>query len=228
VAQSDLPAIIPILFVAIFAAVFVVAIIAGYKRRKALREWAASKGLDFTHEKDKDFEDSHPDFKCFRVGDSRYAENMSWGNWNGWEIIAFDYHYCTGSGKNRTTHTFSGVIIEAPFTLRPLSIRPEGFFDKFTEFFGLDDIDFESAEFSRRFFVKSPERKWAYDVLHARAMEFLLERQDGKYYIEFAPYEVLIYRAMSAWSPENFEQAIDTATTLVGMIPDYVKQQMEQ
>ena len=43
-----------------------------------------------------------------------------------------------------------------------------------TAFFGADDIDFESARFSERFHVKSPDRKWAYDVIHTKTMERLL------------------------------------------------------
>ena len=35
-------------------------------------------------------------------------------------------------------------------------------------------IEFESIEFNRRFFVSSPNRRWAYDVIHPRTMEFLL------------------------------------------------------
>ena len=38
-----------------------------------------------------------------------------------------------------------------------------------------DDIDFESDEFSRKFYVQSSDRKFAYDVLHPRMMEFLLQ-----------------------------------------------------
>jgi len=228
VAQSDLPAVIPILFVTLFVAAIVFSFISVYKRRKTLSEWAASRSLNFTPEKSRGFDIEHYSFNCFRVGDSRYASNVSSGDWNGWDITAFDYHYSTGSGKNRHSHVFSGVLVKAHFPLKPLSIRPEGFFDKMTEFFGMDDIDFESAEFSRSFFVKAPEKKWAYDVLHARAMEFLLARQGGKYYIEFAPDEVLIRRAESTWLPEKFEQAIETVTNLLGMIPEYVKNEMEQ
>ena len=61
---------------------------------------------------------------------------------------------------------------------RPRHPLEEFFGPPFGEFFGHDDIDFESAEFSRNFYVKSSDRKWAFDILHARAMEFLLA-EDG-------------------------------------------------
>ena len=65
-------------------------------------------------------------------------------------------------------------MIDAGLPLKPLLIRPEGFFDKVTEFFGYADIDFESAEFSRSFFVKSLDKKWAFDVISQKTMEFML------------------------------------------------------
>jgi len=101
------------------------------------------------------------------------------GTWSDRHLLAFDYHYETHStdskGHRRTNHHhFSAVILASALPLKPLFIRAEGFFDKLTEFVGFDDIDFESAEFSRKFYVKAKDRRWAYDVIHARTMEFLL------------------------------------------------------
>ena len=39
---------------------------------------------------------------------------------------------------------------------------------------GFDDIDLDYREFNKKFYVKSPDKKYAYDLLHSRAMEFLL------------------------------------------------------
>ena len=46
---------------------------------------------------------------------------------------------------------FSTIVVESDVVLEPLFIRPERLFDKVKEFVGIDDIDFESAEFSRKF-----------------------------------------------------------------------------
>ena len=40
--------------------------------------------------------------------------------------------------------------------------------------FGYQDIKFESAEFSKTFCVRSPDKKFAYDVCNAKMMEYLL------------------------------------------------------
>ena len=159
----------PILFVLIAVVIgiaIVVGLLAAAKRRQAMAVWASGKGLQFSAGKDHSFDNRFAAFKCLRQGNSRYAHNIISGVCDGLEIQAFDYHYVTGSGKNRTTHTFSAMLVKSPLPLQPLYIRRENIFDKVTEFFGLDDIDFESAEFSRKFFVKAPDKKWAYDVIH--------------------------------------------------------------
>ena len=85
-------------------------------------------------------------------------------------MTLMDYQYTTGSGKNRSTHNKGLVIIGCDHPTIPLQIRRENPFDKVGEFLGMDDIDFESAEFSRKFYVKSSDRKSAYDVINARSI----------------------------------------------------------
>ena len=60
------------------------------------------------------------------------------------------------------------------------------------EFFGFDDIDFESDEFSREFCVKAADRRWAFDVIHQATMEFLLAAP--RFTIELAGPRVMAYR----------------------------------
>ena len=54
----------------------------------------------------------------------------------------------------------------------------EGLFSKLAQAVGYDDIDFESAEFSRKFCVRSKDKRFAYDVCHPRLMEYLLANHD--------------------------------------------------
>jgi len=112
-------------------------------------------------------EERFPNFTCLQEGSNRYACNIMQGTDAGHGVCAFDYHYetySTDSKGNRTTYhyNFSVVIISTGLPLKPLSIRRETFFDKVGAFLGCEDINFESAEFSRAFFVKSPDRRWAF------------------------------------------------------------------
>ncbi|MBN1477217.1 hypothetical protein JXA47_10725 [Candidatus Sumerlaeota bacterium] len=220
-----------ILFVCLAVALFVVlavfGILAERRRRQALSAWAASTGLRFRPVKDRSIDNRFPAFSCLRSGSNRYAQNLMEGDWSGRWLLAFDYHCETHSrdskGRRQTHHHhFSCAIIGSDVPLEPLRIRPEGFFDRLTEFFGFDDIDFESAEFSRRFHVKAPDRRWAFDVLHQRTMEFLLEMP--RFTIQFDRACVLVHRA-TRFSPDDFGVAADVASGILDRLPEYVVRQ---
>ncbi len=200
------------------------------KRRAELTQWAGQHGLSFSPAEDAGFDDRYPMFACLRRGDRRYAFNIMRGRWGQRDMIGFDYHYQTYStdnkGRRRTHHHyFSAVLVGSAIPLEPLFIRPEGFFDKVTEFFGADDIDFESAEFSRRFFVKAPNRKWAFDVLHARTMEFMLSQP--KYQLQFDRQWVLVWSGRT-FAIGDYQSALDVVTGILDRLPEYVIRQQKE
>ncbi len=217
----------PILMIAVVIGVAVLGWYMQHQRRKELMAWAAAHGLSFDTDHDHSVEDRYPEFRCFQRGMSRYGFNRMVGDWQGRTIEAMDYHYETQSTDSkgrtrRTSHHFSAVVLYSDVPLRPLFIRPEGLFDKITEFFGADDIDFESAEFSRKFYVKADDRRWAFDVIHQRAMAFLLAQP--RFTLQFAPTCVIAWRN-GRFGPAEFEQAIQTIAGLLDGLPDYVVRQ---
>jgi hypothetical protein len=52
------------------------------------------------------------------------------------------------------------------------------FFSTIGQFIGFEDIDFESAEFSREFCVRSKDKRFAHDVCNTRMIEYLLANRD--------------------------------------------------
>ncbi len=213
-----------VLIIAVGAAVIAVAVWFGAKRRKELVAWASGKGLAFRPGRDRGFDERYRAFGCLCRGYSRCAFNIAEGDWNERRVTAFDYRYVTGSGKNRQTHHFSAIILRSNVPLKPLRIRSENVFDRVTEFFGLDDIDFESAEFSREFHVKAADKRWAYDVLHQRTMEFLLSMP--RFSIEFDDRHVIAWRNRR-FNVETFESAIAVVEGVLDRLPEYVVHQQE-
>ena len=222
-----------LVFIAFFALIVVLIVfgsIAAAKRRKELQTWAAGKGFTFYTSHDYSFMDRYPEFGCLRQGEGgQYAFNVMRGVDRERQVTCFDYHFRTSStdnkGRRKTRHHyFSAAILDTGLPLRPLLIRPEGFFDKITEFFGADDIDFESSEFSRKFFVKSPDKQWAFDVIHQESMEFLLA--SPRFTLQFSGRDVIVYGG-GTFNAAKFEQALGVVHGLIDRLPDYLLQEMK-
>lgn len=225
----DLTVVIIIIIVVI--AIIIVGVVVKHKkaesRRNELAVWAFSNGLNFNPRRDGSI--AGYSFKCLQRGDNRYGYNIIDGNLGGRPVRAFDYHYEThhtdSKGNRRTTHHyFSAVIVDANLWLKPLFIRSENLFDKFADFVGFNDIDFESAEFSKKFYVKSPNKKWAYDVLHQATMEFML--QSLQYDIEFFGRHVIAYRK-NTFGAGYFEEAINLVNGILDRLPESLIQEMK-
>lgn len=150
---------------------------------------------------------------------------MARGETEGRDLWAFHYHYettSTDSDGNRKTHhhTLSAVVVHSGMALKPLLIRREGMWDKVTSAFGFDDIDFESAEFSRAFFVKSPDRKWAYDVINQNNMEFLMGAP--KLTLELAGPHIIAWKG-GRFAPAQFDGALALIEGFLSRIPKDIR-----
>ena len=167
--------------IAIVVAAAIAAHRAEQRRRAEFLAVAAEAGLLYSPESMGDWDDRWPRFECFQRGHGREAFNLLSGRLGGAgpECVLGEYRFkeTHGSGKNRrtVTYTFGFAIVMVPLDGMPdILIRREGFLDKVAGFLGFDDIDFESVEFSRAFMVKSQDKRFAYDLIDAQMMEFLM------------------------------------------------------
>lgn len=163
--------------------------LAAKKRREELSGLAARLGLRFDPADDRVLANQFEFLDHLAQGDNRYAFNVLSGEYQRNEILVFDYHYethSTDSKGHRQTHHhyFSFFILMLPVGFPELRITKEGLLSKIAQAFGYDDIDFESAEFSRAFYVRSKEKKFAYDVCNSQMMEYLLANRDLSVEIE--------------------------------------------
>lgn len=199
------------------------------KRREALKGWAAHEGFSFHPDRDASMDERYPLFSRLRQGSNRYAYNVMRGRRKDRDACCFDYHYETYStnskGQRQTHHHhFSALCIQTDLPLRPLFMRPEGFFDKVTEFMGMDDIDFESSQFSREFFVKAPDKRWAFDVIHQATMEFLL--QSPRYHVEMSGPFVMAWRT-GRFKPVDFSGGLYVVEGILDRLPRYLLQDLK-
>lgn len=185
---SSLAAIVPFgicllapLAIGVFIVIGVLAYKAEQRRQAEFLSVAQEHGLQFLPDSEVGWSSRWPRFECFQRGHSRRAFNLLTGRLNGGgpQCVLGEYQFkeTHGSGKNRrtVTYTFGFVILDIGARGAPdVLIRREHLLDKVAGFLGFDDIDFESAEFSRAFMVKSPDKRFAYDLIDAQMMEFLL------------------------------------------------------
>lgn len=206
-------------FIAIAAVAAVLGYLGSLKRREAMAAVAAKLGLHFAPHKDRTLARRYQFLDKLRAGQDRYAYNILSGDYQGHGVTLFDYHYRTGSGKDTHHHYISCFILHLPAAFPELVIGPEGFFSKIAQAVGYDDIDFESHEFSRRFCVRSRDKKFAYDVCNARMIEYLLSNADLTIEIEGG---ALAITFGSRLSPERIEPNIKRLITVRSLMPDYL------
>jgi len=217
-----------ILIFVLFAAVVIAAIICGVlaakKRREALQALALRLGLSYRADEDYSLADRFEFLDALAQGSNRYAFNILSGMYQGCEVLLFDYHYETHSndskGRRQTHHHyFSFFIATLPRSFPELRIVREGLFSKIAQAFGYDDIDLESAEFSRAFCVRSKDKKFAYDVCHAQMMEYLLANRDLSIEIEGPALALAFGKRLSV---QEIEPNLGRLIAIRSRLPEYL------
>jgi hypothetical protein len=217
----------PLIVAGVIALIIVLAVL-GYisakKRREAMAALAARLGLRFDSNKNRDLASRYRFLDKLRQGSNRYAFNILSGSYKDHDVKLFDYHYETHStdskGHRRTHHHyFSFFILRLPVSFPELVIGREGFFSKVAQAFGYDDIDFESHEFSRKFCVRSGDKKFAYDVCNSQMIEYLLSNTDLTIEIENDALAISFSRRLS---PEHIEPNLNRLISVRSLLPEYL------
>lgn len=216
-----------LIFVAVVGLIIALVIfgaLAAKKRREELAALALRLGLTYAADKDHSFDDRFGFLNALARGSNRYAYNILSGVYQGHEVLVFDYHYETHStdskGRRQTHHHhFSFFILMLPQSFPELSITREGFLSKIAQAFGYDDIDLESAEFSRAFCVRSKDKKFAYDVCNGQMMEYLLAHRDLSIEIEDRALALAFGKCLAA--PE-IEMNLGRLLEIRSRLPEYL------
>jgi hypothetical protein len=220
--ENSFPAIPIILFVVIAIGVAVLSWLQQKKRRAAWLPFAAGLGCQFSPGDPFGIPGASP-HSFFNQGHSQRAYNVMCGVYKSRPLRCFDYRYTIGSGKNSHTYTLTCVMLEAPIPFPPLVVRPEGFLDHLEHVVGIEDIQFESAEFNRKFYVKCQDRKFAYDVIHQAAMAYLL--QHTPLCIEGNGTAVLFHLNVNRGLlplPAGVTELLDESSGFLDLLPDYL------
>lgn len=217
------PSLIFVAVIILIVAGIVYAFYARKKRRTAIASFALHHGLSFTGHDPYNIPVTYP-MRLFSMGDGRGAENVVTGEWKGRRIIEADYWYYNEStdSKGHRTRSYSRfqiALVPIGAYLPKVQIGGENIFTRLADHMGMEDINFESEEFNRTFNVKSEDRKFAFTLIDARMMQWLL--YVGKTYsLETSGSELLVYRRRS--KPQEIPNLLDVADQTIDRIPRLV------
>jgi uncharacterized protein DUF3137 len=167
-------------------------------------------------------------FPIFQKGEGRRFENSLWGKWHGLPVKGGDYSFLKKSvdseGRPEVWQTsFSVALTHLNCVVPYVSISRENLLKRigkhvFTDLF-LQDIDFESEEFNRVFVVKSKDREFAFKLIDAQMMQYLLGT-GGRFGIEVMGSHLLVF--CDRLNPTKLAPLFDTVKAVRDHIPKLV------
>lgn len=216
------------------AALFAVAIVVlgaiGYlvyrheqKRRAAFAALATGLGLEYQHDLGGPGDDLRR-LEAFRPGGHGHRLlDVVKGRYRERDVMSGDLKYLVtqGHGKTRstTTHYRGFTMMRVPPDWPWLTLEAEHIGLKIADALGADDIDFESEEFSSAFWVKSADRKFAHDLIHPRAMEYLLANKGWHW--ELRAGWLVVWRK-ARHRPEAIQPELDLLVGFLALTPTYL------
>ena len=174
--------VVAVIAVVVIGALLYFQYLAHKKKVAEFTAYANQRGWQYV-EKDNSLVDRF-DGQPFGIGHGRRAQHVLRGRHRDRDALAFEYKYeeTTGSGDDRKTETyhFTVVALATPAPRPKLEITREGLGRKLLGFVGIRDLQLESEEFNKAFYIKAEDDKFAYDILHPRMMEWMLADQRAR------------------------------------------------
>jgi len=185
---------------------------------------AARLGLRFDSARNYTLADDYGFLRFLSRGENRYAFNVLSGHHQQSEVLAFDYHFekpAKGTDNELSSShcylTTAMVLMRAYFP--ELRIAPEGLLSKIEEAIDGENIQFESAEFSRAFRVWSKDKRLAYDICNSQVMDYLLENRDLNIQIQNC---TLALVSDEQWPAKQLEKNLERLNEIRSRLPEYL------
>jgi hypothetical protein len=149
------------------------------RRRQAVAKLAGRHGFHFIRRDPLNAE--RVLFRLLSSGDGRVLANVLWGTWRGVNIRAADYGYYVVKGlvfgviKIKRWHRFSIVVVGLGLQVPWVGLGDEAWVHRLQG----RDVEFELEDFNRRFRVQADDREFAYKLIDARMMHWMLQAPPG-------------------------------------------------
>jgi hypothetical protein len=215
------PVLVIFLVLAVIGGIVYLQYVAREKRRAALAAWALAHGMTPVP---GDGGLDQVDVPLFGKGDGRGWENIFAGTSEERPVRIGDYWYYDESRDSNGRRTksysrFSVCVLDLGLWMPRVEVGAENMFTRLADHVGLRDIEFESEEFNRRFNVKSADREFAFKLLDARMLTWLLETAGGHHYEAAGPHLVTYTRRLA---PDELSDLLFASNGFVSKIPRLV------
>jgi hypothetical protein len=162
-------------------------------------------------------------FVLFRwMASVRQIENTATGPRNGLDVMVADYWFARSSQPERDDYErFTCVLTAAPADWPDLSVVPERIASRMRDVIALPDIGTESAEFDRRFEIRSKDKRFASGFVDGRLMAWLLEQIPGMGF-EILGGWLMLFRPRVTTSIDDLGRALDLHEAFLERIPRVV------
>jgi hypothetical protein len=159
-------------------------------------------------------------FVLFRwMASVRDVENTATGRRDGLDVVVADYWFSpTAAAEGDDYERYTCVLTAAPADWADLSVVPERLASRMRDVLALSDIGTESAEFDRRFEIRSADRRFASAFVDARLMAWLLEQVPGMGF-EILGGWIMMFRPRATTSLDDVGRALDLHGGFLERIP---------
>lgn len=197
------------------------------ERRKKWNHWASARGFSYVA---KTSGQSQFGF-VQRISDGHSHEQHDFmsGSKNGHRVDICNYLYKTthtdDEGDDVDKNHWHGLaILQTPGWFPALRIEPENALKRIGHVVTGSDIDFESLEFSRRYEVKSDDKRFAYDFCNARMIELLLAHPKTRIEADGSAFAIV---KKGKWRLEELDDVCELLVDVRALLPAYLFETVE-
>ncbi len=143
-------------------------------------------------------------------------KNVMMGSSGGLAVTLFDYTYHMG----KSTVTLTLVSFTHERQLPPFELRSESVFDRIGDAFVHRDIDFDSnPEFSRRYFLRSPDQEGTRRLFTAGLLNYLEQIPPNRqWHVESSAQTLIVYRYLQLMKAAEIPSLLDESSAIARTI----------
>jgi hypothetical protein len=155
----------------------------------------------------------------FGRGHSQQAVNVLLGRYDGRAFTAFDYHYATGSGEDRRSHTCSVIALNLGVHAPDLAVGPTSTLRRWVDSLTGRDVAIGDRAFDEFFTVHSPSPDFARDVLLSDVREVM--RRHPTFAWRITGDSLLVIRS-GGHGPSDVDATLTIMGALLDRVPEHV------